>query len=80
MTLSRNFYRYLLIAIVVLSIAGSAFAQSTLEIDANSFIASINTWLAMAISITAIGVGIAGAFALARYVGRMILDAFGGKM
>lgn len=80
MTISKA--RYILLALVVLiaSVAPSFAQSATLDIDADTFITSINTWLSMAIAITAIGVGIAGAFALARYVGRMILDAFNGKM
>ncbi len=57
------------------------FAQSdTLTVDTGAFIAAINDWFPMAVSIITIGVGIAGAFALARFVGRMILDALSGNM
>lgn len=74
--------KYQIMAMMILAIgAVPSFAQSaTLEIDSDVFINSINLWLGMAISIVAIGVGIAGAFALARYVGQMILSAFSGKI
>ena len=71
----------MVIAIVVLA-AVPTFAQSssTVDLDASVFISAINTWLPMALSIGAIGVGIAGAFALMKYVGKMIIDAFNGRV
>lgn len=68
-------------ALLVVSVASvAAQSSSTITIDTGAFILGINTWLPMAISIIVIGVGIAGAFALARFVGRMIVDAFDGKI
>ena len=68
-------------ALLVLSIAGSSFAQSdAISVDTSMFIAAINQWLPMAMTIAAIGVGIAGGFKLASFVGRMIVDAFDGKL
>lgn len=74
---NRLFVRSMVIAIVVASLVGGVFAQSVdLDIDTNDFITAINLWLGLAISIVVIGVGIKGAFALARMVGDMIVDAF----
>jgi hypothetical protein len=75
----------LAVLVMVLSVslmsALPAMAQSdTITVDTGAFISEINNWFPMAVSIAAIGVGIAGAFALARFVGRMILDAFNGRM
>lgn len=78
---NRNFMVIMVLLAFFAFNVGSSFAQSaSLDIDADLFINSINSWLSMAIALVAIGVGIAGAFALARYVGRMILDAFNGKI
>lgn len=60
---------------------GASHAQSTtIEFDPDIFIAAINQWLPMSMSIQAIGVGIAGAFALAGVVGLMIVNAFRGRI
>lgn len=69
--------RYLLV-LSVLMLAAPALAQSSLEVNTDVFIDGINSWLATAMPIAAIGVGISGAFALAGYVGNMIVKAFRG--
>ena len=70
----------MIVSALFLTVAGSGFAQSLdLEIDAADFISSINIWLALAVSVVVIGVGIRGAFALAKYVGDMIVNAFEGR-
>jgi len=64
-----------------LVLAVPTFAQSdTISVDTGVFISQINAWLPMALTVVAIGVGIAGAFALALFVGRMLLNAFNGRM
>lgn len=69
------------LAFVLSAFAGSTFAQTTtIEVDTDMFITSINTWLPMAMTIAAIGVGIAGGFKLAQFIGRMIVDAFDGRL
>lgn len=69
--------RYALVTVLIFAMSVSSFAQSVdLEIDTDEFITSINLWLGLAVSIVVIGVGIKGAFALARMVGDMITDAF----
>ncbi len=71
----------LLVLAFALVLAVPTFAQSdTITVDTGVFISQINTWLPMALTITAIGVGIAGAFALAMFVGKMLLNAFNGRM
>ena len=66
---------------VLMAMVVPAFAQSdTIEIDSGLFIEQINIWLIMAMGIVAIGVGISGAFALSKMVGRMIVDALNGRM
>lgn len=69
--------RFMLV-FMILMLAAPAFAQSTLNVDTAVFIEGINSWLATAMPIAAIGVGISGAFALAGYVGNMIVKAFRG--
>ena len=77
---SREFLVYMALIVLVVA-AVPAFAQSdTLTVDTGAFITAINDWFPMAVSIITVGVGIAGAFALARFVGRMILDALSGNM
>ena len=66
--------------LMALAVPAMAQATDTISIDTGSFIAGINTWLPMAVSIIVIGVGIAGAFALAEFVGNMIIGAFRGKI
>lgn len=71
-----------LIAALVLSLANAmAMAQSaTIDIDTDTFINAINQWLPLALTITAIGVGIAGGFKLAMFIGRMLINAFDGRI
>lgn len=79
----RNVFtsKWFLLALCLTLVSASAFAQSaTIEINTDDFINSINQWLPMAITIAAIGVGIAGGFKLAGYVGRMIVNAFDGRI
>ena len=65
----------------VLAMAVPAFAQSdTLSVDTSIFISAINDWLGMSLGIVAIGVGISGAFALATFVGALIVNALRGRM
>lgn len=71
-----------MILVLVLAIAvAPSFAQTaTIDINTDDFINQINNWLPMAITIAAIGVGIAGGFKLAQFVGRMIVNAFDGRL
>lgn len=79
-TLSR-FKHYAIVVMLALFMASVSMAQSsTIDIDTNSFIDAINQWLPMAVTIAAIGVGIAGGFKLAQFVGRMIVNAFDGRL
>lgn len=76
-----RFGRYITTALVVSAMSGSAFAQSAaIEIDTDTFINAINQWLPLALTITAIGVGIAGGFKLAMFIGRMLINAFDGRL
>jgi hypothetical protein len=70
-------YLFLIVSVFLLAVMPAA-AQSTLNVDTGVFIDNINAWLGTAMPIAAIGVGIAGAFALANYVGGMIVKAFKG--
>ncbi|MEO0564850.1 MAG: hypothetical protein AAF125_22275 [Chloroflexota bacterium] len=71
----------LILFAAMLLAAVPTFAQSdTITVDTGLFISEINNWLPMALTITAIGVGIAGGFALAGMVGRMIVNAFNGRI
>ena len=75
-----KFNLYVLLA-VLFSVGAPVLAQSdSIQFDTGTFIAEINNWLPMAISIAAIGVGIAGGFKLAQFVGRMIINAFDGRL
>lgn len=79
--LKKQYLKFVVAMMLVFSLAASAFAQSeTISISTGEFIAAINQWLPMAMTIAAIGVGIAGGFKLARFVGRMIVDAFDGRL
>ena len=79
--MSKRNMMFLLVSLFVLVSAVPAFAQSdTISIDTGVFISQINNWLGMAIGVIAIGVGIAGAFALAQFVGSMIINAFNGRV
>ena len=82
MTIFRNRAIWLYLTVVaMLATALPAMAQSdAITVDTGAFIAASNQWFPMAVQIITIGVGIAGAFALAQYVGRMILGALQGKM
>jgi hypothetical protein len=55
-------------------------ASVTLDINTDDFITGINDWLVVALPIVAIGVGISGAFAIALFIGRMIINAFKGTV
>jgi len=69
------------VAVMAMAMAVPTFAQSdTITVDTGEFIQGINTWLPMAIDIVVIGVGIAGGFALAKFIGNMIIDAFNGRL
>lgn len=79
----RNVFtsRYFVTLAILVFSAMPAFAQSvSVDVDTDTFISAINQWLPLALALTAIGVGIAGAFALANMVGRMIIDAFNGRV
>jgi hypothetical protein len=79
MGIFRN--KYFVTIAVLMMVAGASFAQSaSIDIDTDTFITAINQWLPMAITIAAIGVGIAGGFKLAQFVGRMIVNAFDGRL
>lgn len=76
---SKMSSRYMLVFMILMMLAVPAMAQeSTLTVDTGVFIDGINSWLGTAMPIAAIGVGISGAFALAGYVGGMIVKAFRG--
>lgn len=79
----RNWLIAFTLAFMIAAFGGSTFAQTTpatISVDTDQFINAINQWLPMAITIAAIGVGIAGGFKLAQFVGRMIVDAFDGRL
>lgn len=81
MTRNRKFTLLVMVVVVMAVAVTPAFAQtSTILVDTDQFIGAINSWLPMALSIMAIGVGIAGAFALAKFVGNMIIGALSGKI
>jgi hypothetical protein len=70
----------LLAMLMALAISPVAAQSATISFDTDTFINSINQWLPMAVSIAAIGVGIAGGFKLAQFIGRMIINAFDGRL
>lgn len=73
--------RWMLLAMLMaLAISPVAAQSATISFDTDTFINSINQWLPMAVSIAAIGVGIAGGFKLAQFIGRMIINAFDGRL
>lgn len=73
--------RVYLSAMIVLLYGGLSFAQTaSIDIDTDVFIGAINQWLPLALTITAIGVGIAGGFKLAMFIGRMLINAFDGRI
>jgi hypothetical protein len=74
-----NKYYLLAMLIALFSVAVSA-QSATIDIDTDTFINAINQWLPLALTITAIGVGIAGGFKLAMFIGRMLINAFDGKL
>lgn len=76
----QAFKAWLLVALI-LSIGAVSQAQSaSIDIDTDTFINAINQWLPLALTITAIGVGIAGGFKLAMFIGRMLINAFDGRL
>ncbi|MEO1442446.1 MAG: hypothetical protein AAFV33_18745 [Chloroflexota bacterium] len=73
-----------IVAIVMMTIlftlvTGVGAQSDTINIDTGVFISEINNWLPLAITIAAIGVGVSGAFALALFVGRLLVNAFNGR-
>lgn len=80
-SMKKHVLRYALLLLVMAIAVAPIFAQSdTITVDTGMFIGAINNWLGMAMSIIAIGVGISGAFALAVFVGNMIVGALRGNM
>jgi hypothetical protein len=77
--LIKGKFLVLLVLIFVVGVVGVS-AQETIIVDTDSFITAINDWLVIALPIVAIGVGISGAFAIALFIGRMIITAFEGKI
>ncbi len=79
--MNKKSFLILLLVIMTLVMVAPTFAQSdSITVDTGVFISEINNWLPMALTVTAIGVGVAGAFALALFVGRMLLNAFNGRL
>jgi hypothetical protein len=70
----------LLVGMFVLAVT-PAFAQAEIELDINvdSFITSINSFLPLAIQIVGFAAGIAIAFAIAMFVANALLRAFKGQ-
>lgn len=81
MKLISRYRHYLIAMLVIMVVAGASMAQTaSIDIDTDTFINAINQWLPLALTITAIGVGIAGGFKLAMFIGRMLINAFDGRL
>lgn len=74
-------FRWLVASLIIFGTGIASQAQSaSIDIDTDTFINAINQWLPLALTITAIGVGIAGGFKLAMFIGRMLINAFDGRL
>ena len=72
--------RYAILIFVLAMSAISSFAQTTVPIvvDTNAIFTETNTWIEVFVPIVAIGIGIAVALAILRFIGKQIVSAFNG--
>lgn len=85
---SKNTLILALVVMAVLMVSMATFAQTNtpvpptatvtpgLTVPTNEFFTSTNSWIATFAPILAIGVGIAVALGILRFIGKLIVDAF----
>ena len=75
---SSPFMRYMMFVLILMFATAPAFAQVTLDIPTDDIFTSINGWIVTFVPVVAIGIGIAAALAILRFVGNEIIKAFKG--
>jgi len=71
-----KFFITLMIVVIALVNALSVFAQVAITIDTDVIFTEANTWITVFTPIVAIGIGIAIALAILRFIGKQIVSAF----
>lgn len=71
-------YRVLMLLAMLVVISAVSFAQTAvpLVVPTNEIFTQTNSWLQTFAPVVAIGVGIAVALAILRFIGKQIIDAF----
>ena len=72
------FNRLLIAAVAIVMVSAVSFAQTAvaLVVPTNEIFTQTNSWLQTFPPVVAIGVGIAVALAILRFIGKQIIDAF----
>lgn len=72
------FNRLLIAAVAIVMVSAVSFAQTAvaLVVPTNEIFTQTNSWLQTFAPVVAIGVGIAVALAILRFIGKQIIDAF----
>ncbi len=68
--------RVFIIAVIVFSAVMVSFAQVQITVDTDAIFTEANVWIAVFTPIVAIGIGIAIALAILRFIGKQIVSAF----
>jgi hypothetical protein len=71
-------YRLIMVVMVLAITALQAFAQVAIVVDTDTIFTEANTWIAVFTPIVAIGIGIAIALAILKFIGAQIVSAFKG--
>ena len=71
-----KFYITLMIVIIALFNAVAVFAQVAITVDTDVIFTEANNWIVVFTPIIAIGLGIAIALAILRFIGKQIISAF----
>lgn len=71
-------HRYFMALVAVMAITAVSMAQTNvpLVVPTNEIFTQTNSWLQTFAPVVAIGVGIAVALAILRFIGKQIIDAF----
>ncbi len=72
------FNRLLIAAVAIVMVSAVSFAQTAvpLVVPTNEIFTQTNSWLQTFAPVVAIGVGIAVALAILRFIGKQVIDAF----
>lgn len=71
-------FKLIIVLVVILSLASSAFAQSapTINIPVDDIFTQMNQWIQVIAPIFSVGIGISLAFAVLGFIGNVLIDAF----